>query len=632
MNCEICKEKDSKYYCIKCNKNICNICFEYHKEHKYYNFIDYLSANEIKEIKNNFDKSEKNIKNNINLIEKKINEFEIQLNELKKLYENYKDINNKLIKFGKYIFNSYTKLSEEKKLIYYSIYFNIKNLFIFNPHQIQLPKDDISIKSFTKILYDKIVSGFYYIFQNSNYSDNLSDYNNLEKIFINYNSIDIYKLNKVETKYNSVELFKDNKIFGYYTNKENDNYQDIQDNEDNNDFHISNNKPNFKLDIYNIKYKKIETSLSFSPTKIFYNQEYNTLIFFSKFYLYIINPKTFSIIQEIISDPSNEIKINKKSKEESDIWGHNRNNNSREILGTFINVIFFNKNSFGVIFKGNISHLGEEYISLINFDDIKPINNKDSYFHKKDCEDFSYLIIYQKDKEVFFPKKIILLIKDKIMTNNVDYVTGKYCELDIDQYGGDLYCSFKLDSIIKLSNDELIIAYKSKIEANRNQDYYYIIDEEYKDEIIYYYLNIKKSKKIEKRIGSTSENSFLIKNDNEGNYYFLYNDSISFAESLKEMFNHKKLVLKSVKINNNLKFRKLFFQKNTVIGYNEKNIYFGKIINNNLEIISIYKNDEIKEILFVSLDDNCILYKKDKSKDDNKTFNNTKIEQFFHFN
>ena len=111
----------------------------------------------------------------MNLINNKIKEFESQLEELKVLYEKYKDINDKLYKFCDYILQQYIDLSQSQEDIYYPIYFNVKNILLFNPKQINLPNNDISISSFTNILNEKLISGYYFFITNSNFSDDISN-------------------------------------------------------------------------------------------------------------------------------------------------------------------------------------------------------------------------------------------------------------------------------------------------------------------------------------------------------------------------------------------------------------------------------------------------------------------------
>ena len=48
--------------------------------------------------------------------------------------------------------------------------------------------------------------------------------------------------------------------------------------------------------------------------------------------------------------------------------------------------------------------------------------------------------------------------------------------------------------MIKLNDDELILKFESEIVSGRDLHYFYITDEKYDDEIIYYKLNLKEDK------------------------------------------------------------------------------------------------------------------------------------------
>ena len=104
-----------EYFCLDCKRNICNKCFYYHKSHKYYYNKKYISEEEFNKINNNLEISKKNIEKNMKLINEKINKNELELNELKLLYEKYKNINDKLNKFCNYIFKLYKDLYKNKK-------------------------------------------------------------------------------------------------------------------------------------------------------------------------------------------------------------------------------------------------------------------------------------------------------------------------------------------------------------------------------------------------------------------------------------------------------------------------------------------------------------------------------------
>ena len=196
--CEYCKKKPFEYHCLECKRNICNNCFVYHKNHRYYHNYDYITEEDLEQINNNIKKSNDNINYNIDLINKRIVKYESELFKLKNLFLQYKEINNQLNIFSKYILDKYTDLLKYQKPIYYPIYFNLKNILKFDSMKLTLPEKDISIDSFTDILLEKFYSGFYYIITNSNFSTNLIDYNKENKSKINF---EINNINDFVKKY-----------------------------------------------------------------------------------------------------------------------------------------------------------------------------------------------------------------------------------------------------------------------------------------------------------------------------------------------------------------------------------------------------------------------------------------------
>ena len=589
--CEFCKEKNIEYHCIECRRNICEECFENHKSHKYYYNKEYISEKELKDIKNKFEESQKNVKENLDLIYKRIQEYETQLEELKDLYEKYKDINDKLITFSNYFLNLYNELYQSQEDISFPIYFNLKNILLFNPLPITPFPKNLSIKSFINILNSKIISGSYFALINSNYSENLNDYNKLLQNQINYDLINLNQFNKKEVEYEKMIPFSDNKIVG------------IED---------TNVEENTDIEIYNIKNLNIETTLNFHhPEKVFYKEQYNILIFLSKKYLYILNPKNFSLQQEL---SANHV-IKKEKKENnysyrynSSLWLNEREEEEEseyECPGQFIYIEILSKDSFAVIFDGDIRRLGEEYLDLIcNKNDIEVINMKYSSYIKEDYKYFSHLIIYEKEKEIFVPKKIIVLLRNIINACEVDYITGKHCEME-EVYP---YCKFIFQSLIKINEDEYILVYRCKIVEKRDQYYFYITDETYKNEYIFYYINIKKDEKIEKKIYATNNKSFLLKNEKEDKYYLLCDSNEIGYDDLKNFFEIYHLKLSVIEFSSGLKVNNIFVHKNTVIGWDLKSVYLGKVYGNKFEMKDLLKMDDNKVIRFISIDYKNIFY------------------------
>lgn len=624
IKCEKCKNKEIEYHCLDCQRNICKNCFGVHKTHKYYYNKGYISEKELEQIKNEYEKSRINLDRNLNLISKQIEEFELQLKKLKSLYKEYMDINEKLKLFSDYILKLYTDLVNKQEQICFPIYFNLKNILVFNPIEINLPESNISIESYTNILKDKIISGFYNIIKNSNFSYNLNEYNNKEKYQINYDLIKFNEFNKKEVEYDKILSFTENKFFGIE-------YYHIDNDDDNDDKH------KFKTDIYNIKNQCIEASLKILPETIFYNKKYNLLIIINEESLYILDPKDFSIKQQISTNHKIKEESQKSTENEYSMWKKQEIREPEPGLFVFSKII--SQNSFITIFKGDFRCLGEEYEKCIscNTNDIKIIN------YEKDCYsnfnygygDYSYLLIYEKKSDKFEPKKIIYLVKDDIKSNEVLYVAGKNCEVDLDETEGDIYCSFNFDYIFNISESEFIIIYESKIEMNRNQDCYYIIDESYRNETIYYYLDIKKQNKIEKKLFSTKEKSHLYKNEKDDIFYFLYKNSDFSPKFIEKFFSEKKLKFKSVILTKDINdINNIFIHRNTLIISNNEFIYFGKMFGDKFEIIDSYNSNSI---LFFSLKEKCFFCGKQINNinkelmsgyKDNKNFNNSENDDF----
>ena len=611
IECESCKILEVEYHCFDCKRNICKKCFEYHKNHKFYYNREYISEKELAQIKDDYNKSQKNLDKNLKMISKQIDEYESQLKELKALYKDYKEINEKLKIFSDYILNLYINKVNNRQNIYFPFYFNFKNILLFNPIEINLPDNNISIKSYTNALKDKLISGFYNIIKNSNFSENLSDYNNSENRRINYDIIKLEKFNKREFEYDKIVPFAENKFFGIKSCKNDDN----------------NNKRNeFKVDIYNIKMQNIETTLKIIPEKVFYSEKNNLLIILSKRILYILNPKNFSITQKILAD--------QKIKVESDQSPKNRSRWQRVEVespepGNIIFAQIVSQNSFITIFEGDFRCLGEEYTKMLHSDSNNIVNLfEHTDCHNEDYKDYSFLITYEKNNDKYEPNKIIYLVRNEILTNEVSYVTGKYCELDIDEYPGDTYCSFNFEDIFQISENKFILKYESKIESDRDQEYYYITDKNYKDEIIYYYLDIKDQNKIESTLISTNENSYLYKNEKDEIFYFLYKDSDYHTDNLENCFTENNYKFQLIKFSHPINdINKLFIERNSIIISNSDYIYFGKIFGDKLEIIS---HIDSNSIVFISLEEKCF-YCSEEGKME-KSINKRKNKNFINQN
>jgi len=589
MICESCKEKNIEYHCIECQRNICKKCFENHKSHKYYCNKEYIPEKEFKEIKNNLEESKKNIQKNLELINERIKEYESQLNELKSLYEKYKDINDKLAAFSEYTLQLYEDLAESKEDIYYPLYFNVKNVLTFNPKHLKLEENDISIKSFIKILNDKLISGFYFIIKNSDFSQNLRDYNKLDKKPINYDALNIDKFNRINVQYKEMISFTDNKIIGI-------------------------NDDNINIDIFNIKNQNIETTLNISPPeKIIYNKQYHLLIFLSKKTLQVLNSRDYSIKQEFSAN--HQIKKEKKEEKRGwygssySIWSRDNREYEEEYEcpGIFIHAEILSESSFAVVFYGDIRRLGEEYGHFFRTDGMSVVNYKYECFEDNRYRDYCFLIIYEIENDIFVPKQFKTLVKNKINTDEVSYVTGKHIEVEEEDYP---YCSFNFNSMTKINEDTFIFGFICKIEANRDQGYYYITDKKYQNENIYYPLNIKEEKRITTKLSTTKEKTLFFKNENDGIFYYFYDVSDNYPAKLKYYLSTKNLEMKAIKYDKKRKISSIHVQKNSIIGMHAGNIFFAKIINDTMEIIYVVPPEENQEIKFVSLEEKIIFYGK----------------------
>ena len=600
IKCEFCNKLPFQYHCIECRRNICINCFGYHKTHKYYYDKDYISEKELENIKNNLNKSKSVAKMNSDNIEKYIKNFETQLNELKNLYEKFKDINNKLFIFSEYILDQYIKLVKAGKSISFPLYFNIKNVLLFNPHKLNLPENDISIKSFTEILNAKLCSGYYYILSNSYLSDNLYNYNKLGDNLINFNIMDINKFNKKELLYDKIKYFSDNKIFGITYN--------LSDNSS-----IEEKEEKIGTEIYNIKNNNVEALIIESPENIFYSKEYKLLILVSDLILKIMNPINFHIITTISANH----KLKKETKKKRyTMWGRSDSDSiDEDTICKFLHIEFLNKNYVGVIFDGNIKYLGEKYGDFYDTEYLKIINEESKCYSKNRYGDYIHFILYENKNGEFVPQRVIPLVKKNITEADISYITGKHCE---ELYEYKTYCIFYLDSVNKISEEELIIAFKSRIKIERDQYYHFIDERNYKNETNYYLLNFKKDETIKKKIGSTKEKSFLFKSEDENNFYFFYDKTELCAKNLEKVFINKNLKLTTVQVNDKLDVRNIVIKKNIVIGWNKNCVYLGIIYNNILEIIQEYEMDKGKYIKYISLVNNYIFYNDRKDKDESE--------------
>lgn len=590
--CECCNKKPIEYYCLNCKRNICKNCFEYHKNHKYYYNYDYISEDELKQINEELNKSKNNLDSNYSLIEKIISKYETQLSQLKNLYTEYKKINDNLSSIASYILKKYTDLKISQKPIYYPIYFNLKNILSFDSIQLKFKEEEeeLSIDDFISALSEKIFSGLYFAITDSNLSINLNDYDKINKFENKSDITNIDSFNKVNIEYDEIIPLSDDKFAGIY-------YQSSSFINS-----IKTKKPIERLEIYNMNNQMIETKIKSNAEKIFFNEKYNLMIFLCKDSIDIYNYTNFTLKQQIkIIDERK-----KRKRENSSLW--KKSDKEEDSYYILTHVEFISKSTIGIIYEGDLNYLGEKVDELFEITDSTEIINIDEDSDiDKDSYNYSYIIIYQRENEDsnYIPKNVSLLVKMNIEIKDVPF----FASGDLENEYEDDYCTFTFENITQISNNEFIFAFKSKIEAERNQEYIYITDEFYKNEMIYYYLNWEKDSAIKKILGRTKENSYLFKNKNDEQFYFIYNSSNKFALSLKNFFKEKELKLTTINVNKKLNIRNLYIEKTNIIGWDEYSIYVGKIISGELEIISSIDYPQYEYIKYISFKNKYIYSK-----------------------
>ena len=592
LHCENCNKKPIEYHCFNCKRNICKNCFEHHKNHKYYYNYDYISEDELKKINEELNKSKTNLDSNYSLIEKIISKYETQLTQLKNLYTEYKKLNDNLSSIASFILKKYTDLKNLQKPIYYPIYFNLKNILSFDSIQLKFneEEEELSIEDFINTLSEKIFSGLYFTITDSNLSINLSDYDKIDKFENKCDITNIDNFKKVNIEYDAVIPLSDDKFFGVY-------YQSSSF------FNLKNKKKEIKeLEIYNMNSQTTETKIKSNPKNIFINEKYNLIIFLCNDSIDIYNYTNFTLKQQIkIIDERK-----KRKRENSSLW--KKSDSDEDSYYILTHVEFISKNTIGIIFEGDLNYLGEKVDELFEItDDTKIINIDEENDIEKDSYNYSYIIIYQRenDDSNYIPKKASLLAKMNIEIKDVPF----FASGDLENEYEDDYCTFTFENMTQISNNEFIFAFKSEIKEDREQEYIYITDKFYKNEMIYYYLNWEKDSSIKKILGSTKENSYLFKIENDEQFYFIYNSSNDFASSLKKFFKENELKVTTINVKKKLNIRNLYIEKNNIIGWDEYSIYVGKIISGELEIISNIEYPKYEYIKYISFKNKYIYSK-----------------------
>ena len=515
IKCENCHEYLYEYTCLRCKRNICNKYIKFHPGHKLYdNKNYYFTENKIEEIKKQFKESKEVLTKNITIIKNQIDIFKFQLQKLENIYKEYQDMNNKLINLSQYLLDEYTKKFDLKKEIKYPLYFNLKNILNFNFQKIEeFPKaDEVSIKTYTDTILGKIKMGLYYLLKESQNSKNLDNYSNED--IINLNLVNLDKFNEIKIEYNNFIILNKNKILGI-------------------------NELDNSLEMFNLKNKKVESSMKLniteSKTRIFYK---NNLIFvMTKIEIYIIDPRTFNVIQNIF--------LKKKSFKERSRYYWNTEEYEVQRIHEFKYLDFLSDDKIGIIYNGELSYLNADIDNLIIGLDNPTILNSSDEVDLSNTNDYTSLLIYKKNCDnIFILEKIILLIKSIVHVREVPYVCGKHDEYDNDEK----YCKFYFKSLTKISENELILSFKCRIKTLRDIGYFYITERNYKNETIYYHLKLTDCSSNIKKLCSSEENTSLIKDTKDNKILFFFKDSQNCANKLKKFL--KKMNLKKLKLIN----------------------------------------------------------------------------------
>ena len=581
LKCEFCKTYQIDDFCLSCKRNVCKRCSNYHKSHNLYESNKYLlNENDLKRINDNFIESKNILKENYSLIQKQIDNYKLEIKKLENILKEYNEINDIIIKYINFIIEEYKYELISKNPIYYPLYFNITNNLIFNQQKLEMPENEMSIQLYSNILFEKIKTGSYFLLLNSKYSKDINDYTN--KNIINYNSLSINNFEQIRTSYSSICFFEKNKILGLIEKKS-------------------------KLEIYNYKTKIVEMSIKLNMD---YHYKYHYYLYYKDNIIFImneneimiLNSKLFSVLKHV--KLKNEIeKIYKENiKDFLDNNGHNP-----EEYHQFTHGIILSNDSIGIIYEGNLKYLDDvnNLKDLIVFDGEELIN-----IHYYPCfniyqtsEYFIYFLLYSRnrDNNTFILEKIIVLLRKHICVDEVSYTPSKDFYLE-ERHP---FCTFDFNSLTHIDETQFIISFESRIVMPRDQDYYYITDDEYDNEYIYYYFDLKENK-INQSIFSTKNDSFILYSEpKENKFYLLYKGYQDCFMSIKKLLEEINKKTEFIKIEmDKLYFKEFYIQNRTIIGWKNNSIKIGKIDNNNK--LNIVQKSKIRNILFVNLNPNII--------------------------
>ena len=584
IKCEFCKNYEIDNLCLSCKRNICKKCSNYHKSHNLYESNKYLlNENDLKKIYDSFIESKNILNENYSLIQKQIVKYKLEIKKIENILKEYNEINNKLIEYINFIIEEYKNELNSKNPIYYPLYFNITNNLLFNQQKLEMPENEISIQLYSNILFEKIKSGSYFLLLDSKYSKDLNDYTN--KDIINYNSLNINTFEQIKISYSCICLFEKNKILGIIE------------------------KTN-KLEVYNYKTKNVEMSIKLNMD---YNDKYHYYIYYKDNIIFImkdneiviLNSKLFSVLKHV--KLKNEIKKIYKENIENYLDG---NGNNPEEYHQFTYGVILSNDSIGIIYEGNLKYLDDinNLKDLIAFHNEGIINRIDyEYFNiNENSEYYIYFLIYSRnrDNNTFILEKIIVLLRKHICADEVSYTHIKHFYHEEKHP----FCTFYFNSLTQIDETQFIIAFESRIEMLRDQDYYYITEQNYDNECNYYYFDIEENK-INKSIFSTKNTSFILySKPKEKKFYLFYKEYQDCFMSIKELLDEINEENEFIKIEmDKLYFKEFYIQNRTIIGWNKNSINIGKIDYNNK--LNVFQKSKINNILFVNLNPNIIIIK-----------------------
>lgn len=559
---------------LKDNKNIYVNNKKYNHSYSNKNSFEKFGLPKIKlnEIKLNLEKSTKNLKNNLSLIEEKIEEVKKKLEQLIKIYNEYKEINEKLKIISQLIIDNYENNLISKN-IEYPNYFNLFNLLEFNFENLNINKD-LSINEYIFELKEKIKSGYFYILKESKYSRDLDKYENDN--INNSNKIYLSKFEIISSELKSKIILDEERIIGF-------------------------NKKEGTVEIFNIKNKMIETKIqiiieSEEEEDVFIKKHKNYLIFKSNKKIDVMSSVSLELLQTI------SIKKAKKYDNEENFSSAN----------------FLENGDLAVTFEGNINLLNEDISNKIDLNKNLIINGEDYYTTiLEKIKELTFLLIFKQYNHKFIVDKILILIKHLIKPDEVSYVAGECCNWEDDSCD---YCSFHIKSFHQISKNQILYSFESILELDRDQSNFYFTDTQYNNEFVYYLVDLSKneSKKCfsypyllifknipfqNLKINLVEDNKiFYCPYTNDENYKFKIKNNEVIDLFKDQELNEK---IKIIQLDKRLSPDSIIFGYDDIlIVFYENNIFIYRINSNN----QLFFISETKTTEKIKSDDNIIVF------------------------